>query len=314
VNSPQYAYSRNMITLVVRGLVAVSLIALPGVVSAAQNAERHIGNRELRIQKHGRVVDAQSGLGVPDVNVIVSWRTTSSGLAGFYAGGTWCDLQKIVTTDVDGNYVIPDVSSELDLSDRGTHGGMTPAGSLSVKHDSDWVLGVFKPGYVRAGDIEALKHRLELARAGWVGSESFLTVPDASIKQGKVEVKPIALQKVELEPGDLWSYYSTLLLIDSRCSDRMARDISQAAVLDQSAQAIVSPMPCALPVSQRIEADALGAFISLTHPGQSAISFYKRIKLLDGSPTANQFDPSESINTTAGTLCRAQHEEDTGHE
>jgi hypothetical protein len=223
-------------------------------------------------------------------------------------------LQKVVTTDADGNYTIPDVSRELDNSDRGAHGGMTPAGYPSVKHDADWILCVFKPGYARVGDLEAFQQRLIRVHAGWIGIESFLTVPDASINQGKVEVKPIIVQKVELAPSDLWSYYSTLLLIDSRCSDRMAHDINQLAALDRSVRAIVRPMPCTLPASQSIDSDSVGAFVSLTHSGQTAISFYKRIKLLDGSSTPNQFDPSERINTTAGTICLALGDEDASNE
>ncbi len=134
--------------------IALTLCAcVPGTIQA--DASRHVSNRELKMEKTGRVVDAATGAGIPGVKVIVNWQTHSSGVPGYSStGGTWCDLQKIVTTDVNGNYTIPDVSKELDISDSGTRVGHTPFGFASATHDKDYLLAAFKPGYVRVGDMD----------------------------------------------------------------------------------------------------------------------------------------------------------------
>ncbi len=56
-------------------------------------------------EKHGRVIDAQTGKGLPNVAVIVTYNLWSS--TPMQAGDGGCMHQKIVWTDADGSYVIP---------------------------------------------------------------------------------------------------------------------------------------------------------------------------------------------------------------
>ncbi len=273
----------------------------------AQKGPRHISNRELRMEKHGRVVDADTGAGISDVKLIVSWRTSSTGLSGLYGGGTWCDLQKIVTTNAAGNYTIPDVSSELDISDRGTHGGFTPMGWLSTKHDADWIMIAFKPGYVRLDDMKIFRR----VQANW--SEIYFdwpTTPDVAISIGKFSVQPIAMRKSDLELTDNWQY-DAWVLSGTKCSDRMAHNISRPELSEIAEEmiSIVRPIPCTLPAPQVLSPAAFGAFARLSHPGPFDLKFLETIKALNGDKNPSRFDPTERINATAGTVCRALNAE-----
>ncbi len=275
-----------------RLLTLSAFFAIPQVLLAAQTGPRHISNSELRAEKHGRIVDAYTGAGVPDVKVIANWRTSSTGLSGYYSGGTWCDLQKIATTDADGNYTIPDVSGELDISDRGTHGGLTPSGPLSVKHDADWLLITFKPGYVRVGDREKLS-------ASLVAIDVFAwnRVPDVSIAGGKIEVKPIVMEKVDLSPADAWVYDSKILSA-ARCHDRTAHEIDapQFEEMAQQINGIVRPLPCQLPADTPIVPVVRNLFTSIVNDPP----FVDRLIAILGNPFV--WDDKE---IPAGVLCRA---------
>jgi hypothetical protein len=272
---------------------------------------RHISNRELTMEKSGRVVDVDTGAGVPGVKVIVNWETNSSGIPGYSStGGTWCDLQRIVTTDADGNYTIPDVSKELDISDRGTRIGKTAFGLASATHDKDYVLTVFKPGYVRVGDMEKVKQIEDLVRRRYIGGPSLMTIPDARFSAGKVAIKPILMKKIDVAPFDLWSYNS-IILTDVRCSDRMANRIvaPEMTEIEKTMSAITRPVPCSMPADTHVDPENLGAFDRLSHPGVYDSKFFNRVKELGGLPPTVRFDPLERVNTTAGILCRVITEE-----
>jgi len=297
-------------------ITACGLLAVTCASSTWANQQpRHVSNRELTMEKSGRVVDADTGAGVPGVKIIVNWETSSTGIPGYSStGGTWCDLQRIVTTDDNGNYTIPDVSKELDLSDRGTRFGRTAFGFASATHDKGYVLAVFKPGYVRVGDMEILKQRLSFARKNLLSSMSFQAIPDVNFRPGKVVVKPIAMQKADINPSDSWPYYS-MALTDYRCSDRMANNIDQPE-LAQIAHAInvaIRDMPCRLPPGTTVSPETWGAFAALIHDGNFDMKFFNHVKELSGLATTAQFDPLEkSVSTTAGTLCKALAEEEKG--
>ncbi|MGH7746655.1 MAG: carboxypeptidase-like regulatory domain-containing protein, partial [Candidatus Dormibacteria bacterium] len=137
------------------------LLALLATTSSAFEP-RHISNNELRTEKLGRIVDAATGAGIPDAKVIAVWGALAADASG---SGYMCQLQRIATTDAAGNYVIPDVSHDLDLSRRGTGGLHTPMGIGYHSLDFDWHLMVFKPGYVRVGDMEEFKRKRDYGRA-----------------------------------------------------------------------------------------------------------------------------------------------------
>jgi len=275
--------------------------------AAEANKQRHISNKELTLKKPGRVVDAETGAGIPGAKVIVDWRTISTGIPGYSStGGTWCDLQRIVTTDENGNYAIPDVSKELDLSDRGTRFGKTPFGLASQTHDKDYVMAVFKPGYVRAGDMEIVKEEMDYAKKKLIAGLSLLKVPDVSFSAGKVVVRQIALRKVDLSWPDLWTYYR---MVPLACEDRMAHFIEQPEAADilKTIRGTIGPMPCAMVPNTPIDAQSFGIFVGLS--AADTVKIIKRVKHLDGVANPDRFDPQESIATTAGTLCQAIQED-----
>jgi hypothetical protein len=277
-----------------------------------QTMQRHISNGELRAEKHGRIVDADSGAGIPGVKVIVKWRTSSTGLPGLTGGGgTWCALQKIVETDTDGNYTIPDVSHELDISDRGTNTGMTPMGLLSVKHDSDWLLLTFKSGYLRVSDTDILK----LARTEWLGGiAAWPSTPEVTVSSGRITILPIALRPFGQEDTATQWLYDAIILAGTKCSDRMANAIEAPERNDivETMRTDVRPTPCALPAATVIDPASFGAFVGLSHPGRSDNKFYDKAKELSGLANTGRVDPLERVSTTADALCQAMTEEEKG--
>lgn len=299
----------SMATAAKAMLAASAVLAIGQIAAATSTAARVVGAHELRAEKHGRIVDSDTEAGIPGVRVIVNWRGSSTGLSGFYGGGGWCDLQRVVTTDADGNYTVPDVSKELDLSGMGTRDKKTGMGWMGVTHSADWVLSAFKPGYVQVDDLELVRR----AAAGeWIGGMTLQVPPDVSPRAGRVEVRPTEMRKQEASPSEIWAYYS-IINATSVCNDRNAKNIesSDVANIRQSISAAVRPMPCALPQDYSISPEAFGHFQALAHQGQFDPSFFERVKRLQGSdPSSRGIDPTERLATTAGTLCRALQEED----
>lgn len=294
-----------LLSIAVGGLLAVACAASASV----SPGPRKTSNRELRAEKFGRVVDADTGRGIPDVKIIVNWRTSSTGIPGYSStGGTWCDLQKIVATDADGNYMIPDVSKELDISDRGTRIGPTAFGVASVTHDADYVLTLFKTGYLRVSDVQILQDLKTGARKNLFDWPS---VPDVDFQPGKVVIKPIAMRKMDLTPPEQWSYYS-LVSTSGMCSDRMANTIERPEFSEIRAtmRGIVRPMVCAMPADSVVSPEAFNAFRYLSNTPSTELKFYNRVKVLQELPLSTRgYDPTERISTTAGILCRAVKEE-----
>lgn len=301
------------------------------------HAQDRVSSHVLRAEKYGRIVDATTGDGIPDVKVIATWRESSSGSPHIASASTWCALQKVTTTDANGNYTFPTVADELDLSDRGTHRGIAPPfGIVSVKNDATWRLVAFKPGYVRVGedprhkegdlydrttsrdDRKILEHLVRGSREGCHPYEGCMIEfawknypPDTSSDPlGKVSVETIKMRKVDLDPLDAWTYYGAILS-SGQCHDGHGKDISPPAVGDiaRATGTLVRPMPCAMPSDAVIDPSSFGAFAGLSHPGRFDVTFFNRVKELDGAAPSQHFDPLERITTTAGTLCRALQKE-----
>lgn len=277
------------------------VIFFGALIASAETVKRHVSSAELRAEKHGRVVDADTGAGIPGVKMIANWRTRSDGVPGVVSGGIWCDLQTIVTTDAQGDYTIPDVSSQLDLSDRGTAHHVTGGGLVNVTHDADWLLIAFKPGYVRAGD----KDKLRAASFGELGGFGWESAPDTSVlRQGKVEINPIAMHKEDLAPPSLWVYDSKILA-GARCRDRMAHDIDQPemAGIAKTMDAIVRPLPCTMSADAALTPIVRKLFTSLVNDKR----VLDRLTAALGNPWV-----WDDKDVPAGVLCRALTEQGTG--
>lgn len=301
----QTVYMRIFLTLwktrlcLTLAMLALDVVAGP-MALGAPTTSRHISNRELRAEKHGRVVDADTGAGIPNALVIVDWRTLSTGVPGLIGGGTWCDLQRIVTTDEHGEYTIPDVSHDLDISDRGTHRALTPGGMLASTHDVDWVVVTYKPGYVRLADMEFI----ELARTNWIGGlVGWPTTPDVGFAPGKVVIKPMRMRKMVLDAMDEW-HYDALILAGAACSDRMAQRIEQPEIagIRASMGEHVRAMPCAMPADTAIDSAMLNSFLGFAN--DRAVD--KRMVEIIGRREWG------TKGTTAGVVCQALNDKGTG--
>jgi len=279
----------------------ILLIFVGASIASADTAGRHVSSAELRAEKHGRVVDADTGAGIPDVKMIANWRTRSDGVPGLVSGGIWCDLQTIVATDAQGNYTIPDISSQLDLSDRGTAHQVTRMGPVNVTHDADWLLIAFKPGYVRTGD----KDKLRAASFGELGGFVWESTPETAVfRQGEVEINPISMHKEDLAPPSVWVYDSKILA-GARCRDRMAHDIDQPemAEIAKTMDAIVRPLPCTMPADTALTPIVRKLFTSLVNDKH----FFDRLTAALGNPWV-----WDDKDVPAGVLCRALTEQGTG--
>lgn len=248
-------------------------------------APPHPGKHELRAVKHGRIVDADTGAGIADANVIAVWRQHSSGVSDMVSGGSWCNLQRIVVTDSDGRYTIPDVSHELDA--REMHFGPLSLNKLW----SDWLLIVFKPGYVRAGDLETLpKHEKEFFLWQVKSPETY------GLAFGKVDVKTIAMKKVDLDAPNLLVYDSAILST-AGCSDSHGTPLDEPELGDiaKTIIAVVRPIPCAMPPEMPISVNMLNGYTNLVHNPR----FDHRIVEAVGQREWG------TKGTTAGVLCNA---------
>lgn len=292
----------------VRVLIGMSglLVTMLENSACANQSPRHVSNRELTMQKSGSIIDATTGIGITGVKVIVNWRTASTGIAGYSStGGSWCDLQRIVTSDDSGAYTIPDVSKDLDLSDRGTHVGATPFGVASQSHDTDYVLTVFKPGYVMASDSSTPESGSRGASVA--ATRSLQHVPEVSLAGGKATIKAIALRKEDLGPTALWDYYSGVS-VAGMCIDRMAHNIEQPemAQIGDAMRAAVRTMPCTMPSDSAISPDSFAVFENVSHTPATRLTFHNKVRELQGlPPPVRGYDPTERISTTAGTICQA---------
>lgn len=88
--------------------------------------------------KYGRIVDATTGKGIPDVSVIAA--------ANFFAGpglGGDNTYRVISHTDENGNYWIPSTWLQMNI--------MPPVGSPHTR----WLISAYKLGYVFVGDEQA---------------------------------------------------------------------------------------------------------------------------------------------------------------
>ncbi|MBK6376648.1 MAG: hypothetical protein IPF61_06730 [Xanthomonadales bacterium] len=92
--------------------------------------------------KSGKVVDVETGKGLPNAFVISSARFVSGPLF-FGPSGNVVLYNIIVRTDAEGRFSIPSTWSDLHIGTPGTHPGVT------------WVVTVFEPGYAVVGDEKA---------------------------------------------------------------------------------------------------------------------------------------------------------------
>ena len=307
-------------------LVSYGLWAL--LIASGTSCAAH----ELRTEKNGRIVDADTGMGIADAKVIARWGQHSSGVPEMVSAESWCNLQKIVTTDADGRFIIPDVSHELDAAEM--HFGPLSWNKLR----SEWFLVVFKPGYVRMGvdaeskgrtvydakesadDRKVLHHLITgdnagcypapsqgcLDRFAWQGP----AVEAITGAHGNVVIKTITMKKVELSPFELWTYYGTLLST-AQCSSGHKGELNQSELSD-IAKAMadqVRPALCAMPAETLIDPNKLAAFTGLV----GRFDHEHVLQRWHGTTTKNAYGEPAPL-PSAGVLCHSMTAPDTSNQ
>jgi hypothetical protein len=239
---------------------------------------------QARAEKIGRVVDVETRRGIPDATIIASWRTTTSGVPGLVSAENWCDLQRVTVSDSEGRFTIPDVSHELDSVET----NFGPLSHNSIR--SRLLLGVFKQGYVRAGDLERLPEH-ERERFSWQVESPRLSGLGRSIR-----VETITMEKADLSAPDEWIYKSAILGT-GRCRDGQGKVLDQPAFKDL-AKTIGSRArnePCQMAAADEISPEAVGAFGWVLDDGEFLARLRQLADLKIGEPKG----------TNAGTICRA---------
>ena len=141
-------------------------------------------------EKRGSIVDSQTGHGIPDVVVVVNYQLES--ITPFQVG-RGCIYQKIVRTDADGNYVVPDVSGEIDVADDLLR-RMLPGFS----HAYGWVVLYHKDGYVVAKDHQQAVDVIERRPVPNVALHTPYT------KQGDAYiVPPVEMRAIDIRTPDV---------------------------------------------------------------------------------------------------------------
>ncbi|MBL0164795.1 MAG: hypothetical protein IPP82_14390 [Xanthomonadales bacterium] len=122
---------------IILGLLIILLIApftpqIPGCITTHRS-------------KSGKVVDVETGKGLPNALVISSARFVSDPVF-FGPSGNMVLYNVIVRTDAEGRFSIPSTWSDLYIATPGTHPRIT------------WVVTVFEPGYAVVGDESLAIH------------------------------------------------------------------------------------------------------------------------------------------------------------
>ncbi len=102
--------------------------------------------REVLAEKRGRVVDALTGKGLADVAVAVNYRFVYFTPFRSFSG---CAHQKLVHTDADGYYRVPDASADIDVSESLLK-RMLPG----YRYTYGFIPLFYKEGYGRPDDLQ----------------------------------------------------------------------------------------------------------------------------------------------------------------
>jgi hypothetical protein len=228
-----------------------------GMVFAAFVSEpllKAIEYRGMLAEKRGRIVDADTGQGLAGVTITAIW-TSGTYDTGWASSSAGCDLQRVVTTDRNGDYTIPSVYGEItfdriwwkQLMMRSL--GMTPFGV-----GYNWHLVPFKQGYVRVGDESEIP---VAAKAPHQPDRSFAVYwnpPSYDAELTYSQLKAIVLRRTKLSPTDE-VIYDYALYMRSVCTGYPAvRETMKDSVQD---------LACALPEDQILDPQVIHAFLAI---------------------------------------------------
>lgn len=288
-------------------LVAV-LFALFVTSVLAAGDYRRVSNDELLHEKHGRVVDANTGVGIANVTVIATWDSSASG--GWSGSGGGCELAKFAKTDANGAYVIPDISAELDVSHRHDSPKLWWPGRDNGWLDYSWRLILYAPGYLREGDAEAFERSpLSSERRPIPGNSHYALAPVATVEfpwkfypprvtsvDKVVEVAPVRVIPAKMDALHEIVYYNRILRAVNNCG--VGRSPPEVAVLQEDMRRRIREVPCSLPSSTVVGADIVSEYMFIL---SDATTFQR----LDDAGFLNRCCPPYFKKLEAGALCSA---------
>jgi hypothetical protein len=206
------------------------------IAKAADAPHRHVSEREWLSEKTGQVLDVDTGQPIEGVGIVVTWDTLSELLfSGGNASGDseWCDDQKVVLSDSDGKFTIPDVTSEIGGTEFGLHELHTRSPMYHLR--------AFKSGYVRI--IKWRGQTAESATGDWVYEQS----PEIHLSKRGFELAPILMKKKVMSPQERLTTVD-LIMRDTACGRVTS---SNGHSLLQLLSDEVRPLPCAMPAAGR---------------------------------------------------------------
>jgi hypothetical protein len=147
--------------------------------------------------KSGKVVDVETGRGLPNALVISSARFVSDPVF-FGPSGNMVLYNVIVRTDAEGRFSIPSTWSDLYIATPGTHPRIT------------WVVTVFEPGYAVVGDEKAWLYMDDYGMPSFLPRSTAQTPELSTADQWLGNLGIIRMFKPAFTLKQAASYYSTV--------------------------------------------------------------------------------------------------------
>ncbi|PZQ19422.1 MAG: hypothetical protein DI564_01555 [Rhodanobacter denitrificans] len=194
---------------------------------------------EVLAEKHGRVVDAQTGEGLADVTVAVNYHFVYFTPFRSFSG---CEHQKLVHTDAEGYYRVPDASADIDVTENLLK-RMLPG----YRYNYGFIPLFYKEGYGRPDDLRRYVKALK------AGEE-----PPGVIRRNNLErngltftIPDVALER--LDPGadplmaELYIVNANYLARDFGCFILAEDQSPEAKKVKEELKASVRNLICDLP-------------------------------------------------------------------
>ena len=263
--------------------VVAALIGIAAVILVAEPLVKVVEFRDLLLEKRGRIMDAATGRGLPDVSVMINWTSGGYGVAGSFGG---CDLQRVAITDADGDYTIPNVYGAVKFQRIWWKKLLAPLlGMSSPGIGYHWSLVAFKPGYVRVGDEGRIHNAAAADHQPDRSFPFYWNAPPYQAEPGGLQIEPIALRHSQLSQADE-IIYDFALYMRSTCSG--------FPPVRSAMKRSVRELLCSLPETQPLDPQVVNAFSTI----EGDADFFGRMKGITGT------ELWLSEKQPAGLLCR----------
>lgn len=237
--------------------------------------------------KVGRVVDAETGQGMPDTYVVATAVFSAQGLIAGSANEALCRV--VAKTDSDGRFRIPSTWSKARYA------------MPFLQPSEKWLVTAIKPGYVVVGDEDSLYAWNKDGSPQLVPS-SIVFTPIAHWSGFGVDILPIQLQKTSLSSKQALIYFSKLSSLGMR---NKFNESPENIELKRSAYTIFRPYVCALDKDVILDQYEALAYESVA---MNSIRFTRN--LMNFEPRAIG-EGAGSFMFHAGNICRALRGEGT---